>query len=81
MDSDGDDEGEEGIETKGVKNVYLPAQLEIEEHQLAHLPVRHWCTHCVQGKGVSAAHKKRRIEESQVLVISTDYMGFTNREP
>ena len=81
IDSDADDEAEEGIKVKGVKNVYLPSQQEIEEHELTCLPFRDWCPYCVQGKGVSAAHKKRKEEETQVPVISMDYMGLSKREP
>ena len=81
LDSDADDEHEEGMKAKNVKNVYLPSQQEIEEHELTCLPFRDWCPHCVQGKGVSAAHRKRKKEEMQIPVISMDYMGLTKREP
>jgi len=80
IDADADDEGKEGIQVKGVYNLYVPAQLEIEEHRLTHSRFRDWCPHCVQGKGVSAARKKRKEEETQVPV-SMDYMGLTKREP
>lgn len=56
LDADGENKG---IKVKGLKNVYLPSQLEREEHELTHLPFRDWCPYCVQGKGVSAARKKR----------------------
>lgn len=36
IDADADDETDEGINVKGVKNVYLPSHLGIEEHELAH---------------------------------------------
>jgi len=81
LDSDADDEHEEGMRVKSVRNVYLPSQQEIEEHELTCLPFRDWCPHCVQGKGVSAAHRKRKKEETQIPVISMDYMGLTKREP
>ena len=53
----------------------------IAEHELAHLPFRDWCPHCVRGEGVSAAHQQRKQEETQVPFISVDYMGLTKREP
>ena len=80
-DSDADSEEVEAIKVKQVKNVYLPSQLEIEEHNLTHLPFRDWCPYCVQGKGVSAGHKKRKIIENAVPVIAIDYMGLKRREP
>ena len=49
MDSDADDENIGAIKVKAVKNVYLPSQLEIDEHNLTHLPFRDWCPYCVQG--------------------------------
>lgn len=69
FDSDADDEHEEGVKAKGVTNAYLPSQFEIEEHEFVQLPFRVWCPHCVQGKRVSAAHKKRNQQETQVPVI------------
>ena len=81
VDSDGDSEREEVTEVKKVKNVYLPSHEEIEEHNINHLPFRDWCPYCVKGKGVSAAHSKRKREETQVPVIAIDYMGLERREP
>ena len=79
--SDADDENVEAIKVKQVKNVYLPSQMEIDEHNLNHLPFRGWCPYCVQGKGVSASHKRRKKEENEVPVIAIDYMGLKKREP
>lgn len=75
IDSDADYEAEEGIKVEGVEDVYLPSHAKIDDLELKHLPFRGWCSHCIQGKGVSAAHKQRKIEESKVPVVSTDYMG------
>ena len=70
--SDGDDEREEVQAPKAVAEVYLPSQLEIDEHNLVHLPFRAWCPHCVQGKAVAGAHRRRVQEEKSVPVISMD---------
>ena len=59
----------------------MPKQDEIDEHNTTHLPFRSWCPHCVQGRGVSADHRKRAKEENEVPVISVDYWGFKKREP
>ena len=66
---------------KGVKDVSKPCQAEIDEHNLTHLPFRDWCPYCVQGRGVSLPHRKRKIEENEIPVISGDYMGLKHREP
>ena len=79
-DSDAENGGEEGIQGKAVKNVHLPSQLEIDEHNANHLPFRDWCPFYVQGKGVSSAHRKRKQEATGVPVISMDYMVLSKRE-
>ena len=51
---------EESEETRGPKHRALPADVtkkEYEKHQLAHLPFRSWCDHCVRGKAVDDAHR------------------------
>ena len=72
VDSDADVDVEESIKVKSVTDVYLPSQLEIDEHNLNHLPFRNWCPYCVQGKAVAGHHRRRRLEESAVPVISMD---------
>lgn len=59
LDSDADDEAEEGTKAKGVEDVCVPSQTEIDEHNLAHVPFRDCCPYCVRGKGVSSGHKLR----------------------
>ena len=34
----------------------LPSELEIEEHELSHVPYRSWCRHCVRGRGKELPH-------------------------
>ena len=79
-----DDEGneiEEAIQVKEIPNVCMPCEAEVNLHNLIHLPFRDWCPYCVQGKAVSYPHLKRRKEEDEVPVISSDYMGLKHREP
>ena len=76
-----DDIIEEAEEAKGLPDVCMPCAAEVELHNLNHLPFRDWCPYCVQGKGVSHPHFKRKKEENEVTVISTDYMGLKHREP
>ena len=82
--NDVDDEeigAEEAIDVKEIPNACLPCLSDIELHNLTHLPFRDWCPYCVQGKAVSHPHFKRKAEESDVAVISMDYMGLKHREP
>jgi len=60
--------------------MFLPLQAEIHEHKLNLLPFTSWCPNCAQGEGVSAAHKRRKIEKAQVPVIAEEYMGVSNRD-
>ena len=73
-----DDEAAAAIE---VKWTCMPCDEEVRVHSLTHLPFRDWCPYCVQGRGVSAPHRKGAAEESGILVISMDYMGMVEKEP
>ena len=53
-------EQEEAIGSLGLKTLYQPTREEIIDHERTHLPFRDWCPYCLQGKGVSAAYKKRK---------------------
>ena len=59
----------------------MPCEADVNYHNLTHLPFRSWCPYCVQGKAVSHPHVKRKAEEADVPVISSDYMGLKHREP
>ena len=72
---------EEAAEVKRLPDVSMPCAAEIEVHNLTHLPFRDWCPCCVQGKAVSYPHTKRKKEENEVPVISSDYMGLKRRDP
>jgi hypothetical protein len=78
---DGETGAEEAIEVKEIPNVCLPCLSDIKLHNFTHLPFRDWCPYCVQGKAASYPHMKRKAEESDVPVISMDYMGLKHREP
>ena len=53
-------ESDEAIKVKVQKDVSEPTQAEIEEHNVAHVPFRSWCPHCVKGKANGAQHRKTR---------------------
>jgi hypothetical protein len=72
---------EEALKAKALPNCRLPCHSEVEQHNITHLPFRDWCPYCVQGKAASYPHRKRKDEESDVAVISSDYMGLKHREP
>ena len=52
---------------KGIKVDERPSEKEVVEHELAHIPFRSWCPHCVRGRAVSAGHgiKGKRNRRSQ----------------
>ena len=46
---------------------------EFDAHQLAHLPFRSWCDHCVRGKAVDDAHRPRIDPHRGEAKMGTDY--------
>ena len=76
-----DEEEEEAVTAKGLPDVCMPSIEEINAHNLTHVPFRDWCPYCVQGKAVSYPHVKKKKDESDVAVISSDYAGLKHREP
>ena len=56
-----------------------PSQQEVAEHSMTHWPFRDWCAHCVRGKAKTTA-PRRKMYESEVLVIVIDYMWMTGEE-
>ena len=60
IESDADDEVEEGQPAKGIKWSQLPSETEIKNHNLTHIPFRDWCPFCVQGRAVSHPHYKSK---------------------
>ena len=49
--------------------------IEVEEHNVTHLPHRSWCPVCVKARGKEEAHKKVR-EHGEVRTISMDYKSL-----
>ena len=45
------EEFEEKTEKAGLPRPVQPTLREIEEHQIAHVPYRSWCAHCVSWEG------------------------------
>ena len=44
---------------KGLKVPGEPTLAERKQHELAHLPFRDWCSHCVKAKGRHGLAKKQ----------------------
>ena len=69
-----EEEGEDGGEArvpKKLRSPQPPAQEEIDEHCLTHLPFRNWCRHCVRAKGRAVDHKSQ--ERDGLSEIHLDY--------
>ena len=74
-----DTEGEPGEKkTKKMQDPKMPTRTEIEEHNLAHLPFRSWCRHCVRGRGKELPHK-RVGERGEMPELHVD-MCFLGKE-
>ena len=65
-------EGEEALDSVGLKTLYQPSREEIIEHERTHLPFRDWCEHCVRGRAKNDPHQESK-DESTVSKVSWDY--------
>ena len=52
-----------------------PTQMEREEHEATHVPLRDWCAHCMMGRGRTHHHiaKQKSEDESRKPIIAMDY--------
>ena len=53
----GEGVGEKGRAVSGQKTLCQTSQQERDDHQRHHVPFQKWCSHCIQGKCGSGAHK------------------------
>ena len=51
---------------------YCRVNLDVEQHELTHLPFRNWCRHCVRAKGKESPHHEP--SPGGVSKFATDYM-------
>ena len=86
-DQEGMHEGEEeAIVPRKMKNPRQPTKIEVEEHNLTHMPFRQWCPHCVRGKAINSPHKAKEERPEDTLEdmsrISMDYwyMGINDEK-
>ena len=54
----------EAAEAAEVNWTCMPCEEEVRVHNLTHLPFRDWCPYCVQGRGISAPHRKGAADEA-----------------
>ena len=52
---DGDDDGQVPLVPKAVQT---PTAEEVEEHNATHIPFKHWCPACVEGKKPNPPHRR-----------------------
>ena len=72
----------EGREAKGIRDPRAPTREQRAEHELTHANFRDWCSACVKGRGIAAAHRKQHEDEpSGVPAVHYDYcfMGISRR--
>ena len=71
-------EGIEGHEagrrkTIRIKTPYKPAQDEVDDHDLTHLPYRSWCRHCIRGRGKETGHFQQKESSRTVPEFHMDF--------
>ena len=69
----GESGGEEARKVKKIQDPKLPTAVEVEEHNLNHLPFRSWCHHCVRGRGREMDHAKVKGGEHELDEFHLDY--------
>lgn len=76
------EEFEEKTERSGLPRPVQPSLKEIEEHQIAHVPYRSWCVHCVRGKAHATAHPRSAGEKlpDRRQTVALDYFFLGKRE-
>jgi hypothetical protein len=78
-DPDDDDGGNEARKVKALRDPGAPTQIEIDLHNVTHLPFRPWCPSCVSGQGKDKHHKQMVTKEKTVDEVVFDY-GFLGSE-
>ena len=78
-DHEDDEQGPEGQEARLLIAHGRPSQEEVDKHNIAHVPYRPWCEHCVRGKADAGGHYRRRQAHREVPEVSIDYMFLTGR--
>ena len=72
-------ESDESIKVKVQKDVKEPTQAESDEHNVAHVPFRSWCPHCVKGKAKGAQHRKQDNVKHELPTVSFDYFYLVKK--
>ena len=79
----GEDEPEEALAPKALRDPGEPTRREREEHDLTHQPPRPWCRHCMKGRGQHDQHRTEKKDEdpgdAAVPTISLDYTFMGNK--
>ena len=79
-----EEESEEAVVPKALRDPRQPTQRQREEHDLTHLPPRAWCWWCNGGRIQHDQHRTVKAldppEESAIPCISLDYCFMGNRE-
>ena len=70
-----DEDYEEEVHPKVIKDPGQPTSREINEHNVTHLPFRSWCPLCVQGRAKDDPHRsiEQEVKETGTPIISMDY--------
>ena len=69
-----EDMDNEAIVPDVVPEVSSPTEKEVKDHEVAHLPYRSWCAHCVRGKGLERACSSEGHVVGCVPCVCDDYM-------
>ena len=84
QEDEGEEELEEALIPKGLRDPWMPSERERAEHDLTHQPPRPWCKHCVGGRSQHDQHRlvDRTDDDDEVSVpkVSLDYCFMGNSQ-
>ena len=78
-DTTGDDDHEEAVTAKPLRDPSAPTAAERAAHEATHLPFRSWCAECVAGRRDNPPHRQVSHADNAVPEILMDYC-FVRRE-
>ena len=75
-----EEEPDEELVPRVVRDPGQPSKEEMERHSVTHLPYRAWCPSCVTGRGRNAAHKALDEEKDRLLPTIAHDFAFLGRD-
>ena len=70
-------DSQEETDTKALAQPPKRTPQMMKDHEIAHIPVRAWCAHCVRGRGKSMQHRQIDHSDETISTVSLDFAFFS----